>query len=132
MEVFILSVWKWKEDHARGAIGKWLSPARNEVGQLIEGGINRDRGNVAQWLERQNSNPKTLGSMPLAILVQTSCASPPLVYNVRHAPKFCAHVKDLLSIRDNRIGFTASDMVTQKYCTRPVKTTQAAKIKIKF
>ena len=64
-------------------------------------------GDVAQWLEGRNSNPKTLGSIPWrgrvrervfsrpseSTLERFVCAWPPGLSCVRHAPKFVRTLK---------------------------------------
>ena len=90
---------------------------------------------AAQWLERRNSNPKTLGSIPWRSRVRGSfsippsqllrrivCASPSFVCTAR--THICAHVKDPTSICRKRVGFTAGGMVTQ--------STASIKLRIRY
>ena len=94
-----------------------------EQSRLLFSGHSRD---VAQWLERRNSNPKTLGSTPCWGRVRTMFLSfrdnssadlfvPDPSLCVRHAPKCVSHVKDRISICRKRVGFTAGGMETWKH-----------------
>ena len=72
-----------------------------------------EMGDVAQWLERQSCNPKTLGSIPWRRRVRDSestlvCAWPPFVCTA--CTQMCVHVKDPISICRKRVGFTAGGM----------------------
>ena len=86
---------------------------------------------MAQWLERWNSNPKTLSSIPRgggggqgegqffppseSTLVQTCLRlKPPFVCTARI--QISAHVKNPLSICCKRVDLTVGGTVTQKYC----------------
>ena len=76
-------------------------------------------GDVAQWLESRNSNPKTLGSIPWQCrvrdslsplsqlgLVQTClCLIPLCVYGTQ----IYAHVTDPVSICRKRVGLTTME-----------------------
>ena len=88
----------------------------------------RKTGDVAQWLERRNSNTKTLdlipwrgrvkGSFFLSLRVN-SCADlfvPNAPFARTARTQICAHVKDPLSISRKRVGLTTAVMVTQKQC----------------
>ena len=93
---------------------------------------------VAQWLVRRNSNPKTLGSIPWwggvrdmfvcpsqTVLVQTClCLTLPRVRTTR--THIYAHVKDPTSICRKSVGLTGGGMHTRKHCIQGKKTSWIA------
>ena len=72
-------------------------------------------GDVARWLESRNPNPKTLGSIPLSLRVN-SCADlfvrpdPPYPSLCTARTHMCAHVKDPISICRKRVGLIVGGM----------------------
>ena len=94
---------------------------QQSISQSINQSINQT-GDVAQWLVRQNSNPKTLGSIPWRGRVRDNVSVPPGQLMCRITPfvctertQICAHVKAPTSICRKRVGLTTGGMVTQKY-----------------
>ena len=104
-----------------------------------------ESGDVAQWLVRRNSYPKTLGSIPWRgkgrgqffsvpqsqHLCRLVCACPPpppppllRVYGTH--PQICAHVKDFISICRKRVGLIDGGMETRKHCIQEEGTSSVA------